>query len=100
MVPGFIEDFDTDEKFDLVFSINVCEHVENWESYIEKTQSLLTPNGISIILCPTYDLPYETHVIIPIIINKDITYKIFQKKIRDYEENLGIQGNWESSQLY
>jgi len=57
---------------------------------------LLSPNGVSIIMCPTYDLPYETHVIIPIIINKNITYKIFEKKIRDYEENLGIQGNWES----
>ena len=95
-VKSKIEDFDTNEKFDLIFSINVCEHVESWKSYIKKTQSLLTPNGVSIILCPTYDLPYETHVIIPIIINKDITYKIFEKKIRDYEENLGIQGNWES----
>jgi len=91
-----IEDFETTEKFDLIFSINVCEHVESWKSYIDKTQSLLSPNGISIILCPTYDLPYETHVIIPIIINKDITFKIFEKKIRAYEENLGIQGNWES----
>ena len=95
-VKSKIEDFDTNEKFDLIFSINVCEHVEDWKSYIDKTLSLLSPNGVSIIMCPTYDLPYETHVIIPIIINKDITYKIFEKKIRDYEENLGIQGNWES----
>ncbi len=91
-----IEDLNTDEKFDLIFSINVCEHVEDWKSYIDKTMSLLSENGLSLILCPTYDLPYETHVIIPIIINKDITYKIFEKKIRDYEANLGIEGNWES----
>ena len=91
-----IEDLVTDEKFDLIFSINVCEHVEDWGIYIDKTMSLLSRNGLNIILCPTYDLPYETHVIIPIIINKDFTYKIFKKRIRNYEKNLGIEGNWES----
>ena len=48
--PGFsienkqIENFSSEKKFDLIFSINVFEHVNDWKKYIEKTNNLLTKN--------------------------------------------------------
>ena len=92
----WIKDFSYDTKFDLIFSVNVCEHVDDWKGYIDKTMTLLKDGGTNVIMCPIYDIPYENHTIIPVVINKDITYKIFEKKIRKYEVDLNLPGNWET----
>ena len=90
-----IEEFDTNEKFDLIFSINVLEHVKDYEKYIEKTCKFLNKNGISIVLCPNYDFPYESHYIIPIIINKKITKFFFKSYIKKYETKNGMKNHWD-----
>ena len=38
------------EKFDLIFSINVLEHVQDYKKYIENTSKFLNKNGANIIL--------------------------------------------------
>lgn len=91
-----IEEFDTDEKFDLIFSINVLEHVKDWQNYLINTNKLLNSGGLNIILCPNYDFPYESHYILPIIINKNITKLIFKKKINNQDINKYTEGHWES----
>lgn len=90
-----IEGFDTSEKFDLIFSINVFEHVKDYEKYIEKTCEFLNNNGTSIILCPNYDFPYESHYIIPIIINKKITKFFFKSYIKKYEKENRMENHWD-----
>jgi len=90
-----IEEFNTNEKFDLIFSINVLEHVKDYEKYIEKTCEFLNNNGTSIILCPNYDFPYESHYIIPIIINKKITKFFFKSYIKKYETKNGMKNHWD-----
>ena len=80
-----IEKFSTKENFDLIFSINVLEHVRDWKKYIYQTSNLLSDNGLNIIFAPNYDFPYEPHFVIPIVINKKITRLIFNRKIKKSE---------------
>lgn len=80
-----VEKFYTKQNFDLIFSINVFEHVRDWKKYIDQTSSLLNDNGINIIFAPNYDFPYEPHFVIPIIINKKITKFFFQSRIKKSE---------------
>ena len=63
-----IEKFSAKENFDLIFSINVLEHVIDWKKYIYQTSNLLNDNGLNIIFVPNYDFPYEPHFVIPIVI--------------------------------
>ena len=73
-------EFKTKTKFDLIFSFNVFEHLENQNNYIKRSNQLLSESGKGLILCPNYDFPYEPHFVIPIIFNKEMTYRIFKKK--------------------
>lgn len=90
-----IEEFNTNEKFDLIFSINVLEHVKDYEKYIKKTCEFLNNNGTNIILCPNYDFPYESHYIIPIIINKKITKFFFKNYVKKWEIKNGMKNHWD-----
>ena len=90
-----LETFSSNESYDLIFSFNVFEHLEDQKIYIKKIDNLLKKDGKSVILCPNYDFPYEPHFIIPIIYNKNITYKFFKKKITDHEKITGEKGLWD-----
>jgi hypothetical protein len=50
------------------------------------------------VLCPNYGFPYEPHFKIPIIFNKNLTYKLFKNHILKFEENMasGTFGLWNS----
>ena len=91
-----IEEFKTQEKFDLIFSVNALEHIPNWETYFETTQKILNANSSNVILCPNYDFPYESHYIIPINFNKKITKFFFNKYIKKHDIENDIVGHWES----
>lgn len=90
------EDFHTDQKYDLIFSINVFEHVASWRYYLTRTHELLSPGGLSVILCPNYSFPWEPHFRIPIVANKALTYRVFGSVIEDYERKKDYQGLWAS----
>lgn len=91
-----IGDFKPRKKYDLIFSVNVLEHIENWKEYIEKSSQLLNKGSLNIILCPNHEFPYESHYIIPIIFNKEITRKIFYKRIRKYEIKNNANGHYDA----
>ena len=90
-----IEKFSTKKNFDLIFSINVFEHVRDWKKYINQTNSLLKDEGSNIIFAPNYDFPYEPHFVLPIIINKKITEFFFKNKIKKSEIKTNEVGLWE-----
>jgi len=90
-----IEKFFTKKNFDLIFSINVFEHVRDWKKYINQTNSLLKDEGSNIIFAPNYDFPYEPHFVLPIIINKKITQFFFKNKIKKSEIKTNEVGLWE-----
>ena len=90
------EDLSTNYKYDLIFCINVFEHLNNWRNFLKKMSSLLKKNGKLIVLCPNYGFPYESHFRIPVIFNKKITFFFFKKFIRSFENKNDCLGLWES----
>ncbi len=48
-------------KFDLIYSINVLEHIPQLRNSLVSMQSVLGKNGIMIHTCPNYHIPYEPH---------------------------------------
>lgn len=91
-----IEDIQSEKGYDLIYSINVFEHLDDWREAIDICMSLLKPNGHLAILCPNYWIPYESHFSLPVIGTKSLTYKIFSKRIARMEENFGAEGLWKS----
>lgn len=52
---GRIEDFETEERFDLVLLLNLIEHVEDPRAVLGKVQKLLSPQGLALVKTPNYD---------------------------------------------
>jgi len=94
-----VENFNKEKKYDLIFSVNVFEHVKNHPEYINKTLKLLKKDGVNIIISPNYDFPYEPHFVLPLIINKDITYSIFKYFINKHEAKTEEHGLWRGLNL-
>ena len=90
------EEFKTKSRYDLIFCINVFEHLDDWKYLLDKSYKLLKKNGKLIILCPNYGFPFESHFSIPIIINKSITFKLFKNYIKKFEKNNNYIGLWKS----
>lgn len=93
---GGYEEFDSTELFDLIYLVNVFEHLSNWQDFLKFAKKNLKPNGKCVILCPNYGLPYESHYGIPIIFNKNITFKIFKGFIRKFDKQYDCEGLWNS----
>ena len=91
-----IENFKSKEKFDIIFLSNVIEHLKNWKEYTKRINELLANNGKIIFLLPNYNFPIEIHFMLPIIINKKLTYKLFKNKIKRFEVKHNRQGLWDS----
>lgn len=85
-----------DEKFDLVFSVNVFEHVSDWGQAVRRTVDLLKKKGRAVILCPNYTVPYEPHFAIPILLGPSVTRAVFSGHIERTELALSAQGLWDS----
>ena len=57
-----LESFNTDERFDLIFSMNVLEHTEDIETHLRSCMNLLKDeNSLLLIQCPNYTFPFECH---------------------------------------
>ena len=77
-----LEDFKTDEKFDLIFSMNVLEHTDNIETHLRCCINLLKDeSSLLLIQCPNYTFPFESHFykwFIPFM--PSFTFKYLRKK--------------------
>lgn len=91
-----LADFQTEKKFDVIILHDVIEHLDNWGESIGTLNNKLNPNGKIIILLPNYSTPIEFHFILPIVFNKNLTYKIFQKRIKKFEMMHSREGLWDS----
>ncbi len=49
---GDAETLTSDDKFDVIVSLETMEHVENEQTYLSKLQSVLAKDGVLIISCP------------------------------------------------
>jgi SAM-dependent methyltransferase len=52
---GRIEDFNSNEKFDLILLLNLIEHVEDPVAVLAKMRSLLAPGGRILVKTPNHD---------------------------------------------
>jgi len=93
---GGYEEFSDDRGFDLIFLINVFEHLQDWRHFLGFARDLLKPGGKCVILCPNYGLPYESHYHIPVVFNKKLTKVVFSKYIRSFDRKYDCEGLWDS----
>ncbi len=54
-------------RFDLIFSNNVLEHVDDVEAALGALDDLLTTGGFMVHHCPNYTVPFEPHFGIPLL---------------------------------
>ena len=54
-------------QFDVVFSVNVLEHIPQWEAALTGMLSVLAGDGVMRHLCPNYAVPYEPHYNLPLL---------------------------------
>jgi SAM-dependent methyltransferase len=90
------EQFAPGRSYDLIYSVNVFEHVRDWRHYLTWAHGLLAPQGRALILCPNYAFPWEPHFRIPTVINKAITQRLFAQTIAAYERDHDYAGLWAS----
>ena len=93
---GGYENFPADGKWDIIFLINVFEHIANWRDFLRFASASLAKDGRLIILCPNYGFPYESHFNLPIIFNKWFTKILFRKKIDQFELSNDCSGLYQS----
>ncbi len=87
------ESFSSDSTWDLIFLVNVFEHLPDWRHFLGFVERSLAVGGHCVILCPNYGFPYESHFKLPVLWNKRITGKVFRNKIDRFEEinnNVGL----------
>ena len=53
--------------FDLIFSINVLEHIPMLAEALRGMARVLSPHGRMVHTCPNYLIPYEPHFAIPLV---------------------------------
>lgn len=73
---------ETHGKFDLIYSVNVIEHIPDLNTAFLGMASVLKPGGQMVHMCPNYFIPYEPHFSIPLVpFFPELTRKMFPKKI-------------------
>jgi 2-polyprenyl-3-methyl-5-hydroxy-6-metoxy-1,4-benzoquinol methylase len=81
IAPCMAEEFTSDIRFDLAFSVNVMEHIDRPDIAIRHVTAALKPGASYRFLCPNYLFPYEPHFGIPIFGSKRLTEKLCHAKI-------------------
>lgn len=90
------EAFADEGPYDFIYSLNVIEHVASWRDAMRKMHRLLAPGGVGVFLCPNYSFPYEPHYALPLVLGKDLTHRIFRKRIAAHDARHETHDLWES----
>jgi SAM-dependent methyltransferase len=93
---GGYEDFPMTGDWDLIFLVNVFEHLPDWADFLDFVQNSLAPDGRCIVLCPNYGFPYEPHFSLPVVGNKRLTETLFRRRIEQFERRNGWDGLYAS----
>ena len=69
-------------QFDLIFSLNVLEHIPRYREALCQLADVLTPRGLMVHSCPNYRIPYEPHFQIPVLKAwPKLSERLFSKRI-------------------
>ena len=78
-------DFELVEKFDLVFSNNVLEHIDDVQIGLTNLIKAIKPEGIMIHSCANYAFPYEPHFSKPLFpVFPQLTKYVLPHEIRNH----------------
>jgi SAM-dependent methyltransferase len=94
-----IESFGSAEAggaYDLIFSVNVFEHLGDWRAGVDRACALLAPGGEMMILCPNYAVPYEPHFRLPLLGGPRLARRLFARRIARIERENAADGLWRS----
>jgi SAM-dependent methyltransferase len=95
-IPKPIEEIASDKKFDLIFMINVLDHIGVVNSVMDKIGELLSPSGTIVVIVDCYadrvvknilnffdvDLPHPHHFIVEDIVKLFSSYKLVKQDDR------------------
>ncbi|MEO3416239.1 class I SAM-dependent methyltransferase [Roseovarius sp. CAU 1744] len=90
------ESFEPSERYDLVYLVNVMEHLPDWRHFLNTVPRFLKPDGRCLVLCPNYDFPFEPHFNRPVIGSKSTMARLFRRRIAWVEDTYGVHGLWDS----
>ncbi len=90
------EDFESDTRYALAFSVNVMEHVEAPDQGIARVSAVLSAGGSYRFLCPNYLFPYEPHFDIPTVGSKAMTERFMRGRIEGCARVDDPVGLWKS----
>lgn len=96
VLPVAVERLDQESKFDFAYSINVMEHVGNFEQALERIGRAIRPGSEYRFTCANYLFPYEPHFNIPILFSKSLTEKLFRRRIYGNTRVGDAAGVWKS----
>ncbi|MFO1099234.1 MAG: methyltransferase domain-containing protein [Xanthobacteraceae bacterium] len=78
-------DPDAHGRFDLIYSVNVLEHLMELDEAVAAMSRVLAPGGTMVHMCPNYAAPYEPHFTMPLIPGAPrLTRYLFPKRVRLY----------------
>lgn len=90
------ERFSPERRYDLVYLVNVLEHLKDWRHFLDILPRFLAPGGRCLILCPNYGFPFEPHFNRPVIGSKAFMRRLYQARIDRIERTFGMHGLWDS----
>jgi 2-polyprenyl-3-methyl-5-hydroxy-6-metoxy-1,4-benzoquinol methylase len=71
--------------FDLIYSVNVVEHLRELEIAMAAMSRVLSPGGMMVHMCPNYTVPYEPHLLMPLIPwAPRLTARLFPARVQKY----------------
>ena len=53
--------------FDVIFSNNVLEHIDDLDAAVRAMNAVRSPNGVMVHSCPNYSVPFEPHFGVPLV---------------------------------
>lgn len=90
------ENFLEDRCYEFAFSVNVMEHVNDVPRVMENIAGCLVPGASYRFTCPNYLFPYEPHFNIPTLFSKQLTEKVFHRRIFGSRHVPDPAGTWQS----
>ena len=88
------KEFDIDQKYDLVFSRMVAEHIASGEQFHKNIFEMLAPGGIAVHFFPTlYALPFTVNRIIPEGLSDQLLH-VFGSRDRDKSGKFPAHYSW------
>ncbi len=90
------EDIDIESQFDFCFSINVMEHVDDFDLTIRRVVMALRKSSVYRFVCPNYLFPYEPHFNILAFPSKTLTGKLMRRWISTSTRVYDPEGLWAS----